>query len=228
MFIRLATGVAAAALLAACGAQTAYTGKMSAEIRRTAFGVPHVKADDYAGMGFGLGYAMAEDNICEIMERYLTIDGERAKHLGPGENNANVASDLYHKRLIASGEMEKLLNGPADSVDTPSADARALARGYAAGVSKYVRETGAANITDARCKGAAWVRELTEEDYWRHQMAGQVIYQLAGVATAAPPGVGDEARAKDDPLIETTQLGSNAYGLGKEVTQSGIDRKSVV
>ncbi len=222
MFIRLATGVAAAALLAACGAQTAYTGKMSAEIRRTAFGVPHVKADDYAGMGFGLGYAMAEDNICEIMERYLTIDGERAKHLGPGENNANVASDLYHKRLIASGEMEKLLNGPADSVDTPSADARALARGYAAGVSKYVRETGAANITDARCKGAAWVRELTEEDYWRHQMAGQVIYQLAGVATAAPPGVGDEARAKDDPLIETTQLGSNAYGLGKEVTQSGM------
>ena len=54
MFIRLATGVAAAALLAACGAETASTGKMSAEIRRTAFGVPHVKADDYAGMGFGL------------------------------------------------------------------------------------------------------------------------------------------------------------------------------
>ncbi len=221
MFIKLATGVAAAAMLAACGSETASTGKMSAEIRRTAFGVPHVKADDYASMGFGLGYAMAEDNICEIMERYLTIDGERAKHLGPGENNANVASDLYHKRLIASGEMEKLLNGPADSVDTPSADARALARGYAAGVSKYVTETGVANISDPRCKDAAWVRPITEEDYWRHQMAGQVVYQLAGVATAAPPGVGDEARAMDDPLIETTQLGSNAYGLGKEVTQTG-------
>lgn len=221
MFIRLATGVAAVALMAACGSETASTGKMSAEIRRTAFGVPHVKADDYASMGFGLGYAMAEDNICEIMERYLTIDGERAKHLGPGENNANVASDLYHKRLIASGEMEKLLNGPADSVDTPSADARALARGYAAGVSKYITETGVANISDPRCKDAAWVRPITEEDYWRHQMAGQVVYQLAGVATAAPPGVGDEARAMDDPLIETTQLGSNAYGLGKEVTQTG-------
>lgn len=222
MIIRLATGVAAAALLAACGAETAATGKMSAEIRRTAFGVPHVKADDYAGMGFGLGYAMAEDNICEIMERYLTVTGERAKHLGPGENNANVLSDLYHKRLIATGEMEKLLNGPADSVDTPSADARALARGYAAGVSKYVRETGVENITDPRCKGAAWVRELTEEDYWRHQMAGQVVYQLAGISAAAPPGVGDEARVMDDPLVETTQLGSNAYGLGKEVTQSGM------
>ncbi len=222
MFIRLVTGVAAAALLAACGTETAATGKMSAEIRRTAFGVPHVKADDYAGMGFGLGYAMAEDNICEIMERYLTVSGERAKHLGAGENNANVLSDLYHKRLIATGEMEKLLNGAAGSVDTPSADARALARGYAAGVSKYVRETGAENIADPRCKGAAWVREITEEDYWRHQMAGQVVYQLAGISAAAPPGVGDEARVSDDPLIETTQLGSNAYGLGKEVTQSGF------
>ena len=222
MLIRLATGVAAAALLAACGTETAVTGKLSAEIRRTAFGVPHVKADDYAGMGFGLGYAMAEDNVCEIIERYVTVAGERAKFFGPGENNANVASDLYHKRLIATGEMEKLLNGPADSVDTPSADARALARGYAAGFSKYVRETTAANIDDPRCKDGAWVREITEEDYWRHQMAGQVVYQLAGIATAAPPGVGDEARVKDDPLIETTQLGSNAYGLGKEVTQSGM------
>ncbi|OYX51123.1 MAG: hypothetical protein B7Y90_02205 [Alphaproteobacteria bacterium 32-64-14] len=221
MFIRLAVGVAAAALLAACGTETATTGKMTAEIRRTAFGVPHVKADDYPGMGFGLGYAMAEDNLCEIMERYVTVLGERAKFFGPGENNANVASDLYHRNLIASGEMEKLLNGPAGSPDTPSTDARALARGYAAGVTKYISETGVANLTDARCKGAEWVRPISEEDYWRHQMAGQVVYQLAGIATAAPPGIGDEARAEDDPLIETTQLGSNAYGLGKDVTQSG-------
>lgn len=222
MIFRLATGVAAAALLAACGAESASTGKMSAEIRRTAFGVPHVKADDYAGIGFGLGYAMAEDNVCEIAERYITVAGERAKFLGRGENDANLNSDLYHKRLIATGEMEKLLNGPAGSVDTPSADARALARGYAAGYSKYLAETGVENITDPRCKGAAWVRPITEEDYWRHQMAGQVIYQLAGVAGAAPPGVGDKAAAEDDPFVETTQLGSNAYGLGKEVTQSGF------
>ena len=222
MIIRLATGVAAAALLAACGSEApAASGKMSAEIRRTAYGVPHVKADSYAGLGYGLGYAMAEDNVCEIAERYVTVSGERAMYLGRGEKDANIASDLYHKRLIASGEMEKLLNGAADSPDTPSADARALARGYAAGFSRFVKETGVDNITDPRCKGMPWVREITETDYWRHQMAGQVIYQLAGVATAAPPGVGDQAAVEDDPLIETTQLGSNAYGLGKEVTQSG-------
>lgn len=221
MMFRLATGVAAVALLAACGLEGAPSGRMSAEIRRTAYGVPHVKADDYAGLGFGLGYAMAEDNLCEIMERHVTVAGERAKFFGRGENDANLNSDLYHKRLIATGEMERLLNGPEGSLDTPSADARALARGYAAGVSKYIADTGVDNLTDERCRGAAWVRPISEEDYWRHQMAGQVVYQLAGVATATPPGAGDRAAVEDDPLVEATQLGSNAYGLGKEVTQSG-------
>ncbi len=221
MIFRLITGVAAGAFLAACGAEAPVASKMSAEIRRTAFGVPHVKADDYAGIGYGLGYAMAEDNICEIAERYLTLHGERAKYLGRGENDANLNSDLYHKRLIATGDVEKLLNGPAGSPDTPSPEARALARGYAAGFSRYVRETGVDNITDPRCKGAAWVHEISENDYWLHQLAGQVIYQLAGVATAAPPGAEDHAAADDDPLIETTQLGSNALGLGKDVTQTG-------
>ena len=48
-----------------------------AEIRRTAFGVPHVKAGDYASLGFGLGYAFAEDNVCEFADRVLTTSGQR-------------------------------------------------------------------------------------------------------------------------------------------------------
>ena len=182
---RLLSGVAAVALLASCvSAPGAGDPGMSAEIRRTAYGVPHIKANDYAGLGYGLGYAAAEDNVCEIAERFLTISGERAKFLGRGENDANLNSDLYHKRLIASGELEKLLGGPVNSPDTPSADARAMARGYVAGFSRYVRETGVANITDPRCKNAGWVRELTERDYWRHQLAGQVVTQLNGVVSA--------------------------------------------
>jgi acyl-homoserine-lactone acylase len=224
MILRLVTAATAAALLSSCSGAPSPTepaGKMMAEIRRTAYGVPHIKASDYAGLGFGIGYASAEDNVCEIAERIFTVTGERAKYLGPGENNANVLSDLYHKRIIASGELETLLNGPKGSPDTPSADAHALVRGYAAGFSRYIRDTGAANITDPRCKGQPWVREISETDYWRHVLAGQVLVQMAGVAGAAPPGVGQQASIEDDPLIETTQLGSNAYGLGKEVTKSG-------
>ena len=71
MIIRLLAASAAIALLASCaGAPGAGdAGKMTAEIRRTAYGVPHIKASDYAGLGLGLGYVSAEDNICEIAER---------------------------------------------------------------------------------------------------------------------------------------------------------------
>ena len=86
---RLLSGVAAVALLASCvSAPGAGDPGMSAEIRRTAYGVPHIKANDYAGLGYGLGYAAAEDNVCEIAERFLTVSGERAKFLGRGENDA--------------------------------------------------------------------------------------------------------------------------------------------
>jgi acyl-homoserine-lactone acylase len=96
-----------AVLAAACTAAppaNAPNPAFSADIRRTAYGVPHIKAKDYAGLGYGLGYVSAEDNICELMDRYLTVTGERAKYLGPGEKDANVASDLYHKSLIAGGD----------------------------------------------------------------------------------------------------------------------------
>ncbi len=188
------------ALLSGCagaapgGHGAASSKAMTADIRRTIYGVPHIKASDYAGLGFGIGYASAEDNICEIAERILTVKGERAKYLGAGENDANVNSDLFHKRLIQTGELETLLNGPKGSPDTPSPDARALVRGYAAGVSKYVSDTGAANITDPRCKGAPWVKEVSDTDYWRHVLAGQVVVQMNGVVGAAPPGRRDSGR----------------------------------
>ncbi len=220
-----AAGFGAAVLLAGCawisGDPAAGSGKQgfSAEIRRTAYGVPHIKATDIGGIGYGFGYASAEDNVCEILDRMMTVSATRAKYLGPGEKDANIDSDVYHQRLIQLGEPEKLLAGPATSIDTPSADARALAAGYVAGVNRYIREAGAEGVTDPRCKGQPWVREIAEIDFWRHMFAGQTVDSFfAPVASAAPPGV-QHATARDP--YEETELGSNAYGLGKEVTRSG-------
>ena len=66
---QLAAGLAA--LLSACvGTSPGPEKTLTADIRRTEYGVPHIKADSYAGLGFGLGYASAEDNICELAERH--------------------------------------------------------------------------------------------------------------------------------------------------------------
>src|SRR5688572_22920626 len=125
---------------------TARAPTFRAEIRRTAYGVPHIKAADMGGIGYGFGYASAEDNICEILDRMMTISATRARYLGPGEKDVNINSDFYHQRINQAGEVERLLAGPANSIDTPSEDARALVRGYIAGVNRYVREKGAAGI----------------------------------------------------------------------------------
>src|SRR5690606_20898275 len=56
-----------------------------AEIRTTSHGVPHVLADDYEGVGFGLGYAFAETDICEIASRWVTVNAQRSRYFGPDE-----------------------------------------------------------------------------------------------------------------------------------------------
>jgi len=214
----------AIALLALAGCTSAAApeapGHFSAEIRRTAYGVPHIKADDFGGIGYGFGYASAEDNLCEILDRLMTVKAERARYLGPGKDDANIASDLYHQRENQSGEVEKLLAGPASSVDTPSADARALAAGYVAGLNRFIRDKGAA-ITDPRCKGQPWVKEVAEIDFWRHMYVGQTIDGFIAPTTSAAPLSSDRAELSRDAFINEVDLGSNAYGLGREVTKGG-------
>jgi acyl-homoserine-lactone acylase len=213
--------------LAACSAVpasdegSAANPRFSAEIRRTAFGVPHIRADDMGGIGYGYGYASAQDNVCEIADRLLTVAGERAKFHGPGENDANIASDLYHQRMIASQRVEKLLAGPASSPDTPSAEARALADGYIAGFNRYLRESRA-KITDPRCKDAAWLREITALDFWRHMYVGQTVDGFfAPTTSAAPPGADRAALAPDLIPEDASGWGSNAYAIGREMTKNG-------
>ena len=192
----------------------------NAEIRRTAYGVPHIKADDFGGIGYGFGYASAEDNLCEILDRLMTVKAERARYLGPGKDDANIASDLYHQRENQTGDVEKLLSGPASSVDTPSADARALAAGYVAGLNRFIRDKGAA-IADPRCKGQPWVKEVAEIDFWRHMYVGQTIDGFIAPTTGAAPPSSDRAELSRDAFINEVDLGSNAYGLGRDVTKGG-------
>jgi acyl-homoserine-lactone acylase len=221
--------VALAALVAATlasgvlqGAPLKADGMYRATIVRTAYGAPHITAADYGSLGFGAGYAGAQDNFCDFADRMLTVTAELARYLGPGEKNANVISDLYHQRLIQTGRLEQLLNADPKSLDRPSVNARALLRGYVAGVNRYLRDTGVGALP-AACKGAPWVRPYNEIDMWRSTLAGRTPVELAGVAGAAPPG-GPEpigGSAFDAPADIPQGQGSNAYALGREATKTG-------
>ncbi len=212
------------ASLALSGAASAKDQTYRAELTRTAYGAPHVTAKDYGGLGYGAGYAAAEDNFCDFAERIMTVSAERSRYLGPGERDANIVSDLYYARLLKTGQLDAKLAGDVPGGFKPSKNARDLIKGFVAGINRYVSDTGTANLPDARCKGAAWVRTYTERDYWQVMVVGQIPTMLPGVATAAPPGIADivtpQAPVERSPVPEG-QNGSNAYALGREVTKSG-------
>ena len=161
----------AVGLLALLPAPAAAQDGLDATIRRTPHGIPHIEAKDYAGLGYGYGYALAEDNLCTIAEQYVTVRGERSRFLGPDATyawranssvNTNLASDFVFQRIIDTRVVEGLVakappNGPRPEV-------RELVRGYAAGYNRYLRDMGVANLPDPACRGQAWVRPIEEID----------------------------------------------------------------
>lgn len=66
-----------ATALAPAGTRGPDSTDFQAEIRTTAYGVPHVRAASLAGAAFGLGYAFARADLCTVAERWVTVRGER-------------------------------------------------------------------------------------------------------------------------------------------------------
>jgi len=208
-------------------------GGYSAVIRRASYGVPHITARSFASLGFGVGHVQAEDNICVIAEKVVTVSAERSRWFGGASpSDVNVRSDLFFRKAIDDGVVERLLDGPRDGVHSPSRDIRDQIRGFVAGYNHYLRRTGAARLSDPACRGKPWVRPLTELDIWRTTWASMIRAGsralLDGIVAATPPAV--PAPALDAPGAAAVVaardgagagVGSNAYGLGSRATTGG-------
>ncbi|HEU5473354.1 MAG TPA: penicillin acylase family protein [Actinophytocola sp.] len=216
--------VALATAPAVTSAAALPTGSLAATIRYTEYGIPHVLAGDYASLGFGQGYAAARDNACAIGQTMLTTSGRRSRHLGPdarpvsglSQASTNLASDLYFQGINDSGAVERLLAQPAPL--GPSADVRAVVRGYAAGVTEFLRRN---RITDPACADAPWPRAMTQIDVYRHLYALGMVYGQASAAdgiVSARPGPAGTAAAQP---VEDRNIGSNAIAFGGAATANG-------
>lgn len=209
------------------------------EIRTTSYGVPHVLADDFAGAGFGLGYAFAQSNICEIADRWITVNAQRSQYFGPDaiveERNRypNIASDFHWARILDMDVVGRQLQ-QAPPVG-PTADVRDLIRGYVAGYNEYLAEVGVNNIPDPRCRGKEWVRPITEMDVYLRALHWNILdsdgYVDEIVAAQPPTGQVTAMSLPAMPLerhVGPTTLvpelsgpGSNMIALGKEATDNG-------
>jgi len=204
-------------------------GNYDAQIVWTEYGIPHVTANDWGSLGYGEGYAYAQQNYCVLMKEVIRANGESLRWFG--ESGGSLADDLVYRFFNSDEYIQNEFLPAADET------LQAVSRGYAAGMNRYLEETGVDNLAEGSegCRGEPWVRPITETDL------GKVYHKLillAGIGTLAPLILAAEAptmsMAAAEPLApqsivideaawglpEPTQMGSNAYGIGKEGSQT--------
>lgn len=197
----------------------------SADIRRTSFGVPHIRASDERGLGFGIGYAYAQDNLCLLANEVVTVNGQRARFFGPEqatlEERNNLSSDVFFTWLNTPEAVAAFWHAQSPAI-------RQRIEGYVAGYNRYLKEQGA----PAPCQ-AGWVRPLVVEDLVkltrRLLVEGGVGQFAEALVGAAPPQAtaSVQRRAKAFELAAAQQQrfsldrGSNAVAVGRDRSFNG-------
>lgn len=226
---RLAAALIAGTML--CPGAAAAAPRAEATITRTEFGVPHIKAKDYRGLGFGIAYAEAEDNICLMADTYLSVSAQRSKYLGSEAMTrvglvpaTSLDSDVYYATMLDA----KALRG---EFKRQSRDYRDLVSGWVAGYNRFLADRG--ERLPADCAGQAWVRPITSDDVIRSlnsfSMLSGTAAAAAKITSAAPPSVGatqSESAAVSSvsdvvSLPDDARLGSNGWAFGGDATVNG-------
>lgn len=177
-------------------------GVYRARITRTRHGIPHIVAKDFGSLGYGEGYATAETSICNLADTVMTIRGQRSRYLGATKryddgvtlDATNLQTDTVFTDIRNRHVVEALLRDPTRG---PGRQTRALVRGYAAGVNKYLRSVGGSRgVHDPACKGKPWVRaDATPLDIWYAVYAANLLAStgvfVPQIADASPPSLTD-------------------------------------
>jgi acyl-homoserine-lactone acylase len=212
-------------------------------ITRTEYGIPHIKAKNFGSLGYGYGYAFAQDNLCTMAADYITVEGKRSKWFGPdasyqmrgnGVTVSNLDSDIFWTTIQQTHIVDTLLARPAPY--GPTAQIKQAVQGYVDGYNRWLHDVGGARgVTDPACHGKAWVHPITTQDaylrfYQLVLLAGQDVV-MPGIAEAQPPSPTNPSpvaamnpqRAAKLLAVGWHQsmggLGSNAVAVGKAGTK---------
>jgi len=218
-----------------------------ATLKRTAFGIPHIEADDFASMGYAYGYAQAEDNLCLLAEDTLTVRGLRARFLGAngtyqipsnGATTTNLNADFFWRAAATDEAIEPFKTGSDPEVLEASS-------GYVAGFNRYLRELrdGQHPGRHESCRDEPWLMPMAEDDMYRRYFRLAVLASSSvfvdGVATAQPPATDIPELSADQildaladagiegsedlpfPFTDELPIGSNMYGLSAGASRTG-------
>jgi acyl-homoserine-lactone acylase len=176
------------------------------EVVRTAFGVPHIRAENLAAAGFALGYVMLEDHGASVAYGLLRARGEMGRWFG----RDSMESDFLARRayLHAVARYASLDAATRDVYD-----------GFAAGVNRYIAlhpEEFPAGFSPAFTGYDVAARDVNVA---RGSQAGEFLSRIEAARRGgvAESGEGAAPAAGEDPIEE----GSNAWAFAPRRTRSG-------
>jgi acyl-homoserine-lactone acylase len=203
----VAAAIPAGAALAAGHGKKAHlrtnSGGAAVTVTRDAAGIAHVVARNFTALGYGEGYAFAQDNLCTFANDVVTLEGDRSKYFGPngtavnysaGVSSTNLQSDLFWRYVRASGIVQRELHGKVPNGLLPQV--RQVYTGWIDAYNHYLRS---GKLRDPTCKGKPWVHPLTLTDMLLRgaQITTEASSQqfIPGIVGAAPPSPAGLARA---------------------------------
>ena len=189
-----------------------------ADIRYTTHGVPHIRAANWGGLGYGQGWACARDYLPVIADQIVKVRSERSKYFGPGPLDAHVASDFGYVALGVVDRAESFRAAQPGWI-------RELVAGYVAGYNRQVLEQHAAGSLPDWCGDAEWIRTIDELDLYAYfgdvamLGSGRNLAQLIGRAVA--PGPDGPSEPAPIEALGNALAASNGWAVGGDITASG-------
>ena len=183
------------------------------KIRWTTHGIPHIKADDWEGLGYGFAHAIATNTICVLAREFVTVRGEQAKYFGATERNVNA--DAFHRALLHKEKIDEYLA-------YGSSESHELDAGYVAGYNNFI-DTQAGNMP-ASCNNAPWITPIDEGDIAKMALGVGIRYGLGRVTNeivTAQHGLELAMLNALDLFVDPQMIGSNALGFGSALTENG-------
>lgn len=189
--------------------QRAETLAKQVEIRRTQYGVPHIKADTLEAVAFGFGYCQAEDHLLNIMHSILRARGELAENFG-GQDN--VKSDFNNRQY-------QVRKRAIETFHRLDPDFRDMLEGFADGINHYV-DLHRGELPD-------WVPTINGHDIAAHGLTGVARFafnrQKIVEKFIASQNTASQRKGAANLEVETSEdlFGSNMWAFSPERTKNG-------
>ncbi len=202
--VLLAAAAPAASNAQAAAPPTASTLVRQVEVRRTAFGVPHIRAENLAAAGYAEAYVQMEDYGAMVAWGLVRARGEMGRWFGRDSLEGDFGARVVHAQAEAG--WASLSRGTRDVYE-----------GFAAGVSRYVE-------LHPEEFPAGFAPAFAGVDVLAHEMPGVGPQQAARFLARVDPEAARAARAAtpassegEDPPDE----GSNAWAFAPSRSKSG-------